>query len=151
MTMKNKRCIACKQEFQPKSHAPRQTYCSAPACQRARKRQWEKDKRRNDPDYLDNQTRSQRAWCIGHPDYWHSYRGGHPDYVEKNRKKQHDRNARNRGKVIAKMDASNGRNGTPDLRSGLYQIHSIPESVIAKMDVWTVEIRVLAHLSRRQR
>jgi hypothetical protein len=150
-TMETKRCAACGQEFEPNSHSPRQAYCPDAACQRARKRRWHKEKLQTDPDYVDNQARAQQAWCSRHADYWSNYRGKHPNYVEQNREKQHDRNAENRGKVIAKMDASNERNSAPDLHSGLYQINSVPVSVIAKMDVWTVEIRVLSHLSKPHR
>jgi hypothetical protein len=148
--METKHCAACGQVFQPSSHSPRQAYCSAPACQRARKRRWQKEKLQSDPDYVENQVRAQQAWSSSHADYWRNYRTEHPDYVDQNREKQHGRNARNRGKVIAKMDVSNGGNGAPDLHSGLYQIHPVPDSVIAKMDVWTVEIRVLSRLSRRR-
>ncbi|MDR3483156.1 MAG: hypothetical protein P4L91_20860 [Burkholderiaceae bacterium] len=119
--METKRCAACGQEFQLKSHSPRQAYCSEPACQRARKRRWQKEKLQTDPDYVDNQARAQQAWCDRHADYWRNYRSEHPDYVDLNREKQHDRNAWNRSKVIAKMD------------------------------VLTVEIRVPSHLSKLHR
>jgi len=140
-------CAACGQKFEPNPHSPRQAYCSSPPCQRTRKRRWHKEKLLHDPDYVDNQARAQQAWCSRHADYWGNYRGEHPDYVEQNREKQHDRNAKNRGKVIVKMDASNNPNDSLNLHSGLYQISPVRGSVIAKMDLWIVEIRVLSHFS----
>lgn len=145
--MKTKCCAACGQTFEPNSHSPRQAYCSNPICQRTRKRRWHKEKLLNDPDYVENQARAQQAWSNRHTDYWRNYRDEHPDYVEQNREKQHDRNAKNRGKMIAKIDASDSRDDRRDLHSGIYQITSISESVIAKKDRWIVEIRVLSHRS----
>ncbi len=35
---------------------------------------WLHDRPRDDPDYRDNRSRSQRAWLDRHPDYWKRYR-----------------------------------------------------------------------------
>jgi hypothetical protein len=37
--MENKLCVACDQPFQPRPQVPHQSYCSAPDCQRERRRQ----------------------------------------------------------------------------------------------------------------
>lgn len=145
--MNTKCCAACGQKFEPNPHSPRQAYCSNPTCQRTRKRRWHKEKLLHDPDYVDNQARAQQAWCSRNVDYWRNYRGEHPDYVEQNREKQRSRNAKKRGKLIATMDAPNSQNDMPELRSGLYQISPVPVSMIAKMDLWIVEIRVLSRAS----
>lgn len=68
MTLKH--CAGCGQAFQPRPQAPKQTFCSAPACQRSRKRQWQQSKLQSDPDYRGNQRQAQRAWHESHPDYW---------------------------------------------------------------------------------
>ena len=149
--MNTKCCAACGQEFHPHPKSPRQTYCSKAECQRVRKRKWQQQKLKSDPDYAENQARAQQAWSNSHTGYWRQYRQAHPDYANQNREMQTGRNARNRGKPIAKMDDFNGRKGAPNLPSGLYQIHPMPDSVIAKMDVWTVEIRVLERVPAQRR
>ncbi|OQW87752.1 MAG: hypothetical protein BWK72_12280 [Rhodoferax ferrireducens] len=67
-------CPCCGQPFQPHHKVPNQSYCSSPDCQQARRRQWERDKQKNDPDYRDNKSRSQRAWVDRNPNYWRTYR-----------------------------------------------------------------------------
>jgi hypothetical protein len=57
---------------------------------------------------------------------------------------QHARNARasvEKGRQIAKMDVSEER---LELATGLYQLKQIDAAGIAKMDVWTVELRVVS-------
>ncbi|HEX7643074.1 MAG TPA: hypothetical protein VF472_12780 [Burkholderiaceae bacterium] len=149
--MQTKHCAACGQDFHPHPKSPRQAYCSKPACQRARKRKWQQQKLKSDPDYAENQARAQQAWSSSHGDYWRHYREEHPDYANHNREMQTGRNAKRDGKRIAKMDDCISSKTAPNLHSGLYQIHPVPDSVIAKMDVWTVEIRVLKRLPGRRR
>jgi hypothetical protein len=38
--MERRRCAACGRAFRPRSQVPQQRYCSAPACQRERRRGW---------------------------------------------------------------------------------------------------------------
>ncbi len=74
--MKQKRCAGCGELFSVLPHVPGQTYCSAPTCQRARKRLWQKAKLQTDPDYRENQRAAQEAWVRRNPDYWKRYRSG---------------------------------------------------------------------------
>ncbi len=67
-------CASCAQVFAVRSQSPKQTYCSAPECQRERRRRWNKGKLKTDPDYRANQLAAQRAWHARHPDYWQTYR-----------------------------------------------------------------------------
>ena len=75
------------------------------------------------------------------PNYWREYRESHPEYVERNRVRQRERNAKVRGRSIAKMDVSISSALLP---SGIYHLSLVTDAGIAKMDVWTVEITVLA-------
>ena len=138
--MESVRCAACGQAFRPRPQVPQQCYCPAPTCQRERRRRWQQAKRQSDPNYQDNQTRAQRAWRDRNPDYWSEYRRTHPQYSERNRTQQRERNDRRRERLIAKMDVS-----TPvfPIPSGIYQISQAPPAGIAKMDAWTVEIKVI--------
>lgn len=72
--MPTKNCACCGEPFTPRPQVPDQAYCSAPACQRERRLRWQSVKMQTDPDYRDNQSRSQRAWLDRNPDYWRTYR-----------------------------------------------------------------------------
>lgn len=142
--MENRWCNACGQMFRPSPKVPRQSYCSDSDCQRERRRLWQQARRRSDPDYLDNQTKAQKAWGKRHPDYWRAYRAEHPDYVERNRQLQVERNERKpfpAPPAIAKMDEFPGAIPLP---TGRYRLIGIDETGIAKMAVWTVQITVLS-------
>ena len=139
--MARKHCVACGQPFVPRPQVPHQSYSSAPDCQRERRQQWQRRKLESDPDYQVNQAQARRAWNERHPEYWDEYRRSHPDYVERNRALQLGRNAKAAAEPIAKMDVSNA--GIP-LPSGVYHLSLAADAGIAKMDVWTVDIRVHA-------
>ena len=139
--MENKRCAFCRQSFRPHSQVPGQSYCSAPQCQRERRRSWQRNKLQTDPDYRDNQSRAQRAWMDRNPDYWREYRHAHPAYVERNRDKQRARAPRTQNRPFAKMDASAPTQAMP---SGIYLLRQVVVPGIAKMDAWTVEITLLS-------
>lgn len=72
--MATQHCAHCGDSFRPRPQSPRQAFCPAPACQRARKRQWQKDKLRSDPDYRTNQRAAQRAWSARNEGYWRDWR-----------------------------------------------------------------------------
>ena len=143
--MEYKQCVVCCLTFKPRPQSPQQTYCSKTACQRERKRRWQRDRLQSDPDYQDNQIRAQRAWVARNPDYWREYRATHPEYVERNRQMQWARNVKSMATPIAKMDASNHVKPLP---SGFYRIQTIGPDGIAKMDAWIVEIAVHSRQSK---
>jgi len=143
--MDRRRCAACGRMFRCRAQAPRQRYCTAPACQRERRRRWQHEKRCSDPDYRDNQAQAQRHWCERHPEYWREYREQHPDYVAGNRARQRERDRRRRAAgacpVLAKMDASAV---DAPFASGTYRLTPVLGAGLAKMDAWTVEIALLS-------
>lgn len=56
---------------------PGQKYCGEKACQRARKREWSREKYASDPDYRLNQKQSTEAWLEsrgGAAQYYRDYR-----------------------------------------------------------------------------
>ncbi|WP_176025756.1 hypothetical protein ACSC95_00175 [Burkholderia vietnamiensis] len=134
-------CPACGNAFVPLLHVPRQRYCSSEACQRARRRDWQRDRLRVDSDYRDNQARAQAKLRASHSSYWREYRAAHPAYRERNRSMQRLRNGRRSHKPIAKMDVI--RLPRP-LGSGFYLLSRADDAVVAKMDAWTVHIAVLS-------
>ena len=116
-SMPTKNCACCGEPFTPRPQVPDQSYCSAPACQRERRLRWQSVKMQTDPDYRENQSRSQRAWLDRNPDYWRTYRS------------QTDKSS---PAPVATVVTK----GTP--LSGLYWIKFQEPS--AKSDVWIAEI-----------
>jgi hypothetical protein len=137
----SKRCAACGQIFRPRPQVPNQAYCSDPECQRKRRQRWQQEKRQNDPDYRDNDSRYNKNWVADNPDYWGQYRIDHPGYTEKNRELQQIRNQKNRKATIAKVDASVTYFPLP---SGRYRLTPVTADGIAKEDAWIVEITALS-------
>lgn len=135
--MGKKRCVACGTYFQIRPQVPHQTYCSASACQRQRRQEWQRRKLQTDVDHRDNKSRAQQTWSQKNPNYWRQYRESHPDYVETNRRKQRERNAKGEHGSIVKEDVSTAKFALP---LGVYQLRRVTSDAIAKMDVWTVEI-----------
>lgn len=136
-----KRCKSCGRQFRPHPQVPNQAYCSAPECQRDRRRNSQKMKRRNDPDYRDNDSRYNKDWAAQHPEYWKRYRDDHTDYADRNRQLQRNRNQKQRTIKIAKVDVSTQFSSLP---SGRYRLTPMLNDGIAKVDAWIVEITVLS-------
>ena len=139
--MGTRRCLACGRPFQPRPQVPEQNYCSAQDCQRERKKLWERDRRRNDPDYRKNQASANLAWSRKHPDYWREYRRANPQYTERNRAAQQTKRTARLAPAPAKMDVSEI---VAALGSGLYRLTKLHGGGVAKMDSWLVRITVLS-------
>lgn len=132
--MESKTCTACGQTFQPHHKVPTQTYCSSPACQKARRQNWQRDKQQSDPDYRDNQRRVQRAWIDRNPDYWREYRKSNSESTASaiNGKSE----SSNRPPLV-KMDELAGLKGIP---AGVYRIRPVAGYGTTINDTWVVEI-----------
>jgi hypothetical protein len=139
--MQSKACAGCGKAFHPRAQSPKQSYCASPACQRERRRRWQLQRRHSDPAYRDNQSRAQQSWAERHPQYWGQYRQAHPQYTEHNRLRQRERDARQRQRLLAKMDVKTRESGVP---SGTYRLSPIGREDLAKMDAWTVEITMIS-------
>ena len=142
------RCAACDDLFTRRRNVADQRFCSKPECQRARRRRWQRQKLKADPDYRANQAAVQQRWRARNPDYWRRYRRSHPAYTERNREQQRKRN-RNRAQVatgpspsaIAKMDACKAQTAVV---SGIYRLIPVSGCGVAKMDAYLVEMHVLS-------
>ena len=139
--MEGIRCAGCGRWFHANPKVARQRYCSKAACQRVRRRLWQKEKLATDEDYRRNQADAQRRWREGHRDYWRQYRERHPDYSERNRHRQRQRNHVRRGQGIAKMDALAPRTS---VAPGTYQLLPYERGGIAKMDALIVKIDLVS-------
>lgn len=139
--MENRWCTACGQVFKPRPQSPRQAYCERAECQRARKRLWQRAKRKTDADYHQNQLAAQKAWREKNPAYWSNYRESHPEYTAENRNRQHVRNERRAAapNEIAKGDASS----CWPLQSGLFKLFQIEHGEMVPGRCWTVRLTLL--------
>jgi hypothetical protein len=88
-----------------------QQYCGDAPCQRARKAEWQRQKKATDAKYRARQQQCVKQWQQNKPlhRYLSQYRQDHPDYVAQNRDKQKLRNQKRRlehqQQKIVKMDA----------------------------------------------
>ncbi|MEA3278221.1 MAG: hypothetical protein U9Q81_23615 [Pseudomonadota bacterium] len=146
--MAKRRCAACGCLFEPRRNVPHQRYCSERACQRTRRRRWQRRKLKADADYRANQAAAQRRWRERHPQYWRAYRKRHPQYTADNRKRQRERNRRRplsatapSPPAIANMDAYACER---PVRSGTYRLVPVPVEGVAKMDAYLVKMQVLS-------
>ena len=126
-----RRCAACGSPFRVLPQVPDQSYCPEPACQRERRKLWQRTRREEDPDYRDNQARAQEAWLARNPDYWREYRKRHPEYTKQNRERQRSRAQERRGSEPSPADLSDV---SSLLSSGLYRLTVIAVDRVAKMD-----------------
>ena len=139
--MESKQCAGCGKSVHPRPQTPKQIYCSAPECQRERRRCWQQARRQDDPDYRENQARAQTTWAAQHQDYWREYRRTHPEYIERNRILQQQRDARRRERLLAKKNASPQEFPVP---SGIYRLTPVTRDDLAKMDAWMVQITMVS-------
>lgn len=126
-----RRCAACGKLFGIRPQVPDQSYCADEACQRERKKLWQRDRRTTDPDYRDNQARAQEAWLARNPDYWRRYRQRNPEYTQGNRERQRDRMRELRSSSATKEEAEEV---SDLLASGLYRLRILAIDRVAKKD-----------------
>ncbi len=117
--MSTKICACCGQSFQPDPRVKNHAYCSAPDCQKERRKHWRQTKMTTDPAYRDNKSRIQRNWLDRNPNYWRKYRN----------------------KGITQPDGSTSESPIVEQPiSGLYHIRFLPNQDPAKSDAWIAEI-----------
>ena len=130
-------CVHCGKPIKANPRVKNQRYCSDGQCQRARRREWQREKLLNDPDYKANQRDCQRKWHERHPGYYRDYRERHPQSRERNRLLQRYRNSRRRTRQkIATMDPFPP---APVLTPTLYYL--LP--VIATMDLSAQKVIII--------
>lgn len=143
-----RQCAGCSKTFEPRPQVPEQAYCSSPECQRARKRQWQKEKLRSDPDYQANQRAAQSAWSARNGDYWRDWRQVQQAAAARDRANSVGNDAPRLAPPRiaagpAKMDAS-------VLPPGLYWISLRPDLSGTGDGSWVVEITPLAAADRER-
>jgi hypothetical protein len=150
--MEKRRCACCRKLFHPRAQSPDQKLCSTDACQRERKRRWQKSKRACDVDYRVNDALANKQWRSRHPGYWREYRRKNPCSVIRNRDKQHERDRSRRSKSppaltdastrhLANEDASNSLSR---LETGTYRIIPVTRPHLANEDACLVKISLLS-------
>jgi hypothetical protein len=139
--MENKRCFSCRCFFYPCPKTPAQRYCSAPACQLERRRRWQKEKRKNDIDYKENQRQAQKNWCQRNADYWRQYR--------KKSRLCGAVNSESSGNLLNKAVNSLGvkmgaLDGISPFESGIYSLQMHSPNGVVKMGALIVKITVIS-------
>jgi len=122
------------------------------ACQRERKRRWQKAKRASDADYRDNDAQANLQWRKRHPGYWRDYRCQHPGSVIRNRDKQRERDQSRRSTSPPTLtDASTRHLANEDasnplflLQTGTYRIIPATRPDLANEDACLVKISLLS-------
>lgn len=133
------RCVNCSALFTQAPQVPNQTYCSKEACQKKRRKEWQKKKRKIDQDYKDNQYRAQKAWADRNPEYWRLYRKKIIDSQNSKSTTQSNHEA------VSKKTRPRNPNGQELkdkwilLKDGIFSLRVI-DKPNSKMDVWIVEI-----------
>jgi len=129
-------CLGCSDFFIPRNRS--QEYCSKPACQKARKALWQKEKLKNDPEYKETQKLSNQKWLLDNPDYWKNYRQKNPEKAIRNKLLQRIRNRSGDGvlnlpitTIIAKMDAR--KPASIKLEGGFWLVPTIAKMDAAKI------------------
>jgi hypothetical protein len=102
MSKKKINCRYCKKLFRPSPYHPRQEVCFSEECQCRRKREYHRNKLKEDPEYRQICADSRKVWREKNPDYQRQYRAGHQAGNEQNRQKQRVRNLRRKLSVIVK-------------------------------------------------
>ncbi len=146
--MGKRRCAACGSLFVPRRNVPNQRYCAKPACQRTRRRRWQRHKLKADADYRANQAAAQRRWRERHPEYWRRYRQRHPEYTARNRARQGERNQRRLKGATGPSPAPIANMDVCEVEklfvSGTYRLIPVTPSGIAKMDAYIVKMQVIS-------
>ncbi|WP_155305092.1 hypothetical protein [Desulfosarcina widdelii] len=143
-------CKNCQSPFRPHYKVPNQKYCSSDTCQKARRNDWQRQKRHNDDDYKKNQDEAQKNWSSKNSDYWGKYRDEHPEYVERNKRLQKKRYVK-AAKARIHDEANNHKIAKMDyliqkslIKPGYYILYPADPDNIAKMDPLLVKIEIIA-------
>ncbi len=147
--MEKRRCAACRKLFHPRPQSPEQKFCSTDACQRERKRRWQKARRATDSDYRDNDIQANRQWRSRHPGYWRDYRRQHPQSVIRNRDKQRERDRARRlnaPQPPPRSDLANEDASSPpfSVETGTYRMIPVTSDDLANEYAWLVKIALVS-------
>jgi hypothetical protein len=84
-------CLYCQQSFAPSPYRPQQRVCGQLDCQKRRKTDYHRHKRKRDSVYAQTCQNSQKNWRQEHPDYQRQYRQTHPQAAGRNREGERQR------------------------------------------------------------
>lgn len=127
-------CQHCKCVCQRNPRLKKQSYCSSPACQNARKRLHEKEVNSTAKGKAAKKQRNE-SWRKNHKAHVYQtwYRATHPEYVENNRLQQRQRNLERAEKSISKIVKTDALTLQPFIDKG-YEGFEIKQIKIVKTD-----------------
>ena len=147
--LKTFRCMNCGLEKPANYRLKAQRYCGDLPCQRARRREYQRNRLARDARYRQNQMACRKGWREKQAlaQYQSSYRDSHPEYVERNRQQQRWRNwKRAARRQLCLADKIVKMNACTRVKSGVYLLIpcAIPASPkIVKMNSFMAELFVL--------
>ena len=130
-----------------------QRYCSAKACQQARKNKWEREKLEKDPAYKAKRRKDKKKWYSQQPGdkYQSGYRETHALYCEENRVRQATRNSKSRlspqPAKIVKTDTLTRESLTPEGLYILLPYENTDAKKIVKTDALIVQMLVSSEIA----
>lgn len=125
-----------------------QKYCSAKACQQARKNTWGKTEYQTNETHRQKRLMSQkRCYKARKGDvYMQKYREDHIGYKERNRELQKIRNLKNRKEPLAKIVNTDALSLQPSI-DGVYALMQVTtEGKIVNTDAFMVQLQALPDL-----
>ena len=143
-------CHHCGKSVPHNPHIKRgQKYCSTKECQRARKREWDKEHYNSDETYKYRRLSSQKIWRNKRPshEYQKNYRKMHPEYVNRNSELQRNRNEKrkkSKQKDIEGMIVNTDTLFTHPLIDGTYALMQVTKGgKIVNTDTLMVRMQIL--------
>jgi len=139
------RCRNCGLEKEANYRLKEQKYCHQKPCQRARKRDYHKQRMAEDEQYRRDHLQSIADWRAKRPlaEYQRIYRQRHPDYVQKNREQQRWRNQKRRQRELTSWSDIVKGNACSSLTPFTYLLtpcHLNESRLIVKGDSLVVEL-----------
>jgi len=134
-------CRNCGRRCRCNPRIKNQEYCSAPACQKARKRLHDK-RTITTPRGKSLKKRRNEKWRDTRPahEYQKDYRDTHPDYVKRNRELQRERNKKRQNALASKIVKTDALSLQP-LCDGTYMAFEVKNGKIVKTDALLLQMQ----------
>lgn len=146
--MSKLRCVNCNSLFTPAPQVPNQTFCSSPACQKERRKQWHKSRMQSDEHYRENRSDAQKSWAAKNPDYWRNRQQAKSNDRDFSPSKQQPRVKKSKQPSVKMDSLIPAQNLGQAIQDGVFRLKVLVPPDHIKMDVWIVELSFIHAGSR---
>ena len=146
--MSKLRCVNCNSLFTPAPQVPNQTFCSSPACQKERRKQWHKSRMQSDKDYRENRSDAQKSGAAKNPDYWKNGQQAKSKDRDFSPSKQQPQGEKRKRPSIKMDSLIPPQNLGQAIQDGVFRLKVLTPPDDIKMDVWIVELSFIHAGSR---